>query len=43
MSLDGIQSSYIDKTNVEFSGRVASLQVSSHVDVVVADDARDEV
>lgn len=34
---------YIDEADVELLGRVAALQVASHVHVIVADDARDDV
>lgn len=35
--------SYVDKPDVQFSGSVASLQVPPHVDIIVTDDACDEV
>lgn len=35
--------SYVDEADVEFLRRVASLQVPPDVNVVVTDDARDDV
>lgn len=35
--------SYIDEADVELLGSVSSLQVASHVHVLIADDARDDV
>lgn len=34
---------YVDEADVEFFGRVASLQVASHVHVIVPNDAGDDV
>lgn len=34
---------YVNEANIQFSSRVASLQVTPHVDVVVSDDASDQI